>query len=112
VYVNVAGGVRVAEPGGDLALALALASSRLDRAVPARAAACGEVGLGGEVRRVARLDLRVAEAARLGFRQLLVPAGAELPAPPGAELIRVGQVAEAIAWLRASAPVHGVESDS
>ena len=67
----------IREPGADLALALALASSRLDLALPPDAAACGEVGLGGEIRRVARLDVRVAEAARLGFRQLLVPAGAQ-----------------------------------
>ncbi len=111
VYVNVAGGVRVVEPGSDLALALALASSRLDRPVAADVAACGEIGLGGELRRVTRLELRVAEAARLGFRRLLVPAGAELAAPPGAELIRVGELAEAIAWLRASGPVHGPETN-
>ena len=82
VYVNAVGGVRIREPGADLALALALASSRLDLALPADAAACGEIGLGGEIRRVARLDARVAEAARLGFRRLLVPAGARdaLPA--------------------------------
>ena len=50
VYVNVAGGVRVVEPGADLALALAIASSRLEIPVPADVAACGEIGLGGEVR--------------------------------------------------------------
>jgi DNA repair protein RadA/Sms len=111
VYANVAGGIRVSEPGADLALALALASSRLDRPVAADAAACGEVGLGGEVRRVSRLDLRVAEAARLGFRRVLVPQGAELSAPRGAELVRVADVAEAVAWLRASSPVHGSEND-
>jgi DNA repair protein RadA/Sms len=69
VYVNAVGGVRIRDPGADLALALALASSRLDLALPADAAACGEIGLGGEIRRVARLDARVAEAARLGFRR-------------------------------------------
>ena len=102
VYVNVAGGVRVGEPASDLALALALASSRLDRPVPADVAACGEIGLGGEVRRVARLDLRAREAARLGFRRLLVPKGpaAELRAPEGAELVPVRDVAEAVLWLQ------------
>jgi DNA repair protein RadA/Sms len=111
VYANVTGGVRVAEPGADLALALALASSRLDLPVRPDAAACGEIDLGGEVRRVSRLDLRVAEAARLGFRRVLVPQGAELRPPRGAELVRVADVAEAVAWLRASSPVHGAEPD-
>ena len=107
VYVNAASGVRVREPGADLGVALALASSRLDIPLPADAAACGEVGLGGEIRRVARLDARVAEAARLGFRQLLVPAGAEdsLGKPAGARWVPVADVAEAVAWLRSTA-VH------
>ena len=112
VYVNAVGGVRIREPGADLALALALASSRLDLALPADAAACGEIGLGGEIRRVARLDARVAEAARLGFRRLLVPAGARdaLPALRGAQLVPVGDLAEAVAWLSSTA-VHGSASD-
>lgn len=103
VYVNAVGGVRIRDPGADLALALALASSRLDLALPDDAAACGEVGLGGEVRRVARLEPRVREAARLGFRHLLVPAGARhaLPEVPGAALVPVADVGEAVAWLRA-----------
>ena len=112
VYVNAVGGVRIRDPGADLALALALASSRLDLALPADAAACGEIGLGGEIRRVARLDARVAEAARLGFRRLLVPAGARdaLPVLRGAQLVPVGDLAEAVAWL-SSTGVHGSASD-
>ncbi len=108
VYVNAVGGARIREPGADLALALALASSRLDLALPADVAACGEIGLGGEIRRVARLDARVAEAARLGFRRLLVPAGARsaLPVLRGATLVPVGDLAEAVAFL-ASTAVHG-----
>ncbi len=107
VYASAVGGVRIREPGADLALALALASSRLDVALPADAAACGEVGLGGEIRRVAHLEARVAEAARLGFRQLLVPAGAHdgLSAPRGARLIPVASLGDAVAWLR-STGVH------
>jgi DNA repair protein RadA/Sms len=112
VYVNAVGGVRIRDPGADLALALALASSRLDLALPADTAACGEVGLGGEVRRVARLDARVAEAVRLGFRRVLVPAGARgaLRAPQGAQLVPVADLAEAVAFLSPTA-VHGSESD-
>jgi DNA repair protein RadA/Sms len=108
VYVNAAGGVRVGEPGADLGVALALVSSRLDLPLPADAAACGEVGLGGEVRRVARIDLRLREAARLGFRRLLLPEGAasgDLPA--GAERIAVRDVADAVAWLRREAGTSG-----
>ncbi len=103
VYVNVAGGVRVAEPAADLAVMLALASSRLDRPLPADAVAIGEVGLGGEVRRVGRLDTRLREAARLGFRRALVPCGAS--ATPGKDdalrLVPVADVGEAMRWLHA-----------
>jgi len=106
VYVNVAGGVRVVEPGADLALALAIASSRLEIPLPADVAACGEIGLGGEVRPVARAELRIREAARLGFRRVLVPEGTQVRASAGAELIAVREVAEAVAWLRASRAVH------
>jgi len=105
VYVNVAGAIRIAEPAADLALALALASSRLDLALPADAAAFGEIGLGGEIRRVGRADLRLREAARLGFRRVLLPAGAAegLRAPAGTQPVPVADVAEAVAWLRAQA---------
>jgi DNA repair protein RadA/Sms len=104
VYVNVVGGVRVSEPGADLALALALASSRLDLPLPPDVAACGEIGLGGEVRRVGRIDLRLREATRLGFRRLLLPEGAAAGRrlPAGAELVPLREVAEAVRWLRGS----------
>jgi DNA repair protein RadA/Sms len=100
VYLNVTGGVRVGEPAADLAVVLALASSHLDRALPPDVAAVGEVGLGGEVRRVARLEPRIQEAARLGFGRVLLPGGADR-APSGATLIPVTDVADAVAWLRA-----------
>lgn len=101
VYVNVTGGVRVSEPAADLALALALASSRLDLPLPADVAACGEVGLGGEVRRVSRIAQRLREAARLGFRRVLVPAAVAADVGSGgARAVGVASVAEAVAWLR------------
>ena len=111
VYAKAAGGVRVAEPAADLAIALAIASSRLELALPPDTAAMGEIGLGGELRRVSRVDVRVAEAARLGFRRLLVPAVCEREwrtrdHASGAgskitcELIPIEQIAEAIEWLR------------
>jgi len=101
VYVNVTGGVRIAEPAADLALALALASSRLDVPVPADVAACGEVGLGGEVRRVGRLDLRAGEAARLGFGRVLAPRAAEGTGPG---VVGIGHVGEAVRWLQRARP--------
>jgi DNA repair protein RadA/Sms len=98
VYLNATGGVRIADPGADLGVLLAVASSRLDVALPADVAAIGEVGLGGEVRRVARLEPRLREAARLGFTRILVPRASEC-AVAGASLIPVDTAADAVAWL-------------
>jgi DNA repair protein RadA/Sms len=75
VYANLAGGLTVAEPGLDLAVALALASSLRDRPIDARTVAVGEVGLLGELRPVSGIDRRLREAARLGFERAIVPAG-------------------------------------
>ncbi len=80
VYVSAVGGARVAEPGADLALCLALASAAADRPLPPDMIACGEVGLAGEVRQVAQTSRRLNEAARLGFRRAMVPVGAGVPA--------------------------------
>jgi DNA repair protein RadA/Sms len=80
VFVNVAGGFRVAEPAADLAIALAIASSTVDVPIDPHAVAVGEIGLGGEVRRVSRLAVRLREAARLGFTSAWVP---ERGAPAG-----------------------------
>ena len=108
VYVNVAGGVRVSETAADLALCLAIASSRLDAPIPGDTAACGEVGLGGEIRRVPRIDLRILEAGRLGFRRVLVPRSIASDARVAGEceLVPVSSVAEAVGWLRSSSSGH------
>ena len=74
-YVATVGGVRIAEPAADLAVALALAGSFADRSVPPLSVAVGEVGLAGEVRLVPGIPRRLAEAARLGFRRAFVPTG-------------------------------------
>jgi len=101
VYLNVTGGVRIGEPAADLAVALAVASSRLDLALPADTVALGEIGLGGEIRRVGRLEPRLAEAARLGFRRALVPASlVEAARRSSIECVPVPDVAAAIGWLR------------
>jgi len=86
VFVNVTGGVRLAEPSTDLAVLAALVSSVRDRPVPADAVFLGEVGLGGEIRPVAALERRLAEAARQGFRRVFCSARAR-GAPEGLELV-------------------------
>jgi DNA repair protein RadA/Sms len=72
LFVNVAGGVRLSEPALDLGVALALASSFLDRPVPADTLIFGEVGLTGEVRAVSAPEIRLKEGAKLGFRRALL----------------------------------------
>ncbi|MGQ0826004.1 MAG: DNA repair protein RadA [Actinomycetota bacterium] len=95
VYASVAGGVRVVEPGADLAVLLALASARADIAVPPDTVALGEVGLGGEVRQVAHAPRRLVEALRLGFRRAIVPRST--PDVHGLDLLRVDDVRAALA---------------
>lgn len=73
VYLNVAGGLRVTEPAADLAVAAALLSSLTGIPVPPEAVLFGEIGLSGEVRRVAQPQLRLKEAAKLGFSEAIVP---------------------------------------
>ena len=73
VYLNIAGGLRFDEPAADLSVAIALISGLLDRPVPRELIAFGEIGLSGEVRSVARTDVRVNEAVRLGFGTILLP---------------------------------------
>jgi DNA repair protein RadA/Sms len=89
------GGVRLTEPAVDLAVALSLASSAANLSVPHGVVAIGEVGLAGEVRRVAGLARRLAEAERMGFRRAVVPAGSaglEGSTRDASELIEVVQV--------------------
>ncbi len=73
VYLSVVGGLRIGEPGADLAVCAAVASSALDRPLPSDVVVIGEVGLGGELRSAAAVDRRLTEAARLGFRRAIVP---------------------------------------
>jgi len=72
VFLNIAGGIRMQEPAGDLAVATALASSVFDRALPHDAMFIGEVGLGGEIRPVAQVERRLAEGAKLGITRAYV----------------------------------------
>jgi DNA repair protein RadA/Sms len=95
VYASVVGGVRLAEPAADLGVALALVSARQQRPLPHDLVACGELGLGGEVRQVAHTARRLAEAARLGFGTAVVPESAP-DGPAGMRLVRVRTLADAI----------------
>lgn len=76
VYASVAGGLRVAEPAADLGIALAIASSFRNAAIPASVAVYGELGLSGEVRPVAAAERREAEARKLGYTEIVSPANA------------------------------------
>lgn len=73
VYVNVAGGLRLTDPGTDLAVAVAVYSAVTNKAVPETAAVVGEVGLAGEIRSVVQLARRAAEAKRSGYHHLIAP---------------------------------------
>lgn len=95
VYVAAVGGVRITEPGADLGVCLAIASARLDTPLPAGLVACGEVGLGGELRQAAATPRRLAEAARLGFARALVPVSAP-NGPTGIAVERVATLADAL----------------
>jgi DNA repair protein RadA/Sms len=75
VFVNVVGGVRVNEPAADLAIALAVIGAMTNRSLPATSVVCGELGLGAELRPVHHLRQRVTEAARIGFKQFILPKG-------------------------------------
>jgi DNA repair protein RadA/Sms len=95
VYASVAGGVRVVDPGADLALAVAVASSFFGVSVAPEVVVCAEIGLAGELRQVGGLERRLAEAAQLGFRHAVVPRSAPA-APDGMTLARVSTLVEAI----------------
>ena len=98
LYVNVAGGVRLTEPAADLGVAMALASSFLDRPVPADTLIFGEVGLTGEVRAVSAPELRLKEGHKLGFKRALLAQRQQehLGDFPGLELLGVETLAAAI----------------
>ena len=112
VYANLAGGLSVAEPGLDLPLALALASSLRDRALAPSTVAIGEVGLLGELRAVSGLPRRLREAARLGYRRAIVPRAGGEPDIPGIEVIRVATLRDAIAAALGPNPDDGAGARS
>jgi len=100
IFLNVVGGVRLAEPATDLAMVAAVASSHLDRGIAPRTMVVGEVGLAGEVRAITQPETRVREAAKLGFTRCILPSGSAKQIRAGKlELIGVSSVAETLEHL-------------
>ena len=101
VFLNAVGGVRIVEPGADLAVTLAVVSSLRNRPLPEKHVVFGEVGLAGEVRPVQRGQERLKEAAKLGFTHAIIPA-ANKPRQPiaGIEIVAVDRLVDAVDYLK------------
>jgi len=101
VFINVVGGLQISEPAADLATAIAISSSLSDKPVPADVALIGEVGLTGELRAVAQIPARLQEAAKLGFKRVVIPkqVRGEPPAPKGLAILSARSVREVSALL-------------
>jgi len=101
VFINAVGGVKITEPGADLAVILAMVSSLRNKPLPEKLVVFGEVGLAGEVRPVQRGQERLREAAKLGFTQAIIPkANAPKQKIAGIEIIAVERVEEAVDRVR------------
>lgn len=98
VYCDVAGSLRIVDRGADLATAMCVASSILEKPLPEKTVLIGEVGLTGEIRATAQLDTRIKEAVRLGYTTVLIPARAKV-SDHACRLVRVSDVSEAIRAL-------------
>ena len=99
VFVNVVGGLRITEPAVDLSVAVALASSQRGAPVTPDLAVFGEVGLSGELRSVGHTEKRLNEAAKLGFKRVLMPRhprNSELNTPNGLQVLEARSVGEAL----------------
>ncbi len=101
VFVNIAGGIRVEEPAVDLGIAVAIISSMRDVPVDSQTVAIGEIGLGGEVRTVSQIEKRIQEAAKLGFKRIIVPRNnmKGVPKQEGTEVIGIERIEEAVRLL-------------
>ncbi len=97
-YINVIGGLSLEEPGADLPVVLAVASSYRDQPLDHRLVAIGEVGLTGEIRSVSHMNQRLGEVLRLGFKKVIIPRNGteKLSIPDGLEVFRVRNIREAI----------------
>jgi len=100
VIVNIVGGLKSADPGLDLAVCLAIASSWKNISLPPGLVAVGEVGLSGEIRSAARLEEKLQAARQLNFQRAVVSAQTKLPKIPDVDLIKVRDLTEALALLQ------------
>ena len=99
VFLNIAGGMRIEDPGMDLAVIAAILSSNEDLSLPPHTCFAGEVGLNGEIRPVARVDQRISEAAKLGMKKIIISKFNKDAMSNGIEVIRVGRVDELVSVL-------------
>lgn len=99
IFTSSVGGMKVAEPASDLALALAISGAFAERTLQTGTCAVGEIGLGGEVRHCQQIEQRVRESARLGFTRILAPADTDASVPKGAELIPIKTLDQALEHL-------------
>ena len=102
VFLNLAGGIRVTDPALDLSVIAAILSSNVDTPISREICMAGEVGLSGEIRPVARIEQRISEAAKLGFKRMLVPkynARARNKTNNEIEIVSVGKVEDALREL-------------
>jgi DNA repair protein RadA/Sms len=101
IFLNIAGGMKVEEPAADLGVIAAIASNFKDKMIDPEMVVFGEIGLGGEVRGVNQSEVRVKEAARLGFKRCLLPKQNQekMKGAKGIELIGINSVQEAIKVL-------------
>ena len=100
VFVNAVGGVKITEPGADLAILLAVVSSLKNKPLAEKMIVIGEVGLAGEIRPVQRGQERLKEAAKLGFKQAIIPlANKPKQAIPGMDIVAVARIKDAVAHM-------------
>ena len=101
IFLNVAGGVKLSEPAADLGVAAAIASSFLDRPIDPKTVVFGEVGLTGEIRGINQMEIRIREAARMGFTRCIMPRTQlrGLDKAGAIELVRVGHLKELLAEI-------------
>lgn len=102
VFLNIAGGLRVADPAIDLSVVAAVLSSNVDTAISRTTCMAGEVGLSGEIRPVARISQRIAEAEKLGFERIIIPrynTRGLAHKKAGIEIVPVGKVEDALRQL-------------
>ena len=103
VFVNIAGGIKIDDPGADLGIAMSIISSLRDKSIDSHSVAIGEIGLGGEIRTIAHCDRRIQEAQKLGFTKIVVPKNnvKKIQAANGNRVVGVDTITQAISELLA-----------